>query len=148
MKNYKISDLTDKIIDNRGKTPPLNREGYYLLEINSIVGTNRHPNYSMVSKFVDKETFNSWFRAGHPIINDVLVSTVGTIGKFALVDREDICIAQNLVALRFNIVFYFLSFWEALLRYYHFSIEFWTALNSAGFLSKSALVNFKASSLE
>ena len=102
MKNYKISDLTEKIIDNRGKTPPLSAYGHFLLEINSIVGITRYPNYSMVSKYVDKETFESWFRSGHPKINDVLVSTVGTIGKFALVNREDICIAQNLVSFRFN----------------------------------------------
>ena len=102
MKSYKLSNLIEKVVDNRGKTPKTTDIGYSLLEINSIVNTNRFPNYSMVSKYVDENTYHSSFRAGHPQINDVLVSTVGTIGKFALVDRNDICIAQNLVALRFN----------------------------------------------
>jgi len=102
MKSYKLSNLIEKVVDNRGKTPKTTDKGYSLLEINSIVNTNRFPNYSMVSKYVDENTYQSSFRAGHPQINDVLVSTVGTIGKFALVDRNDICIAQNLVALRFN----------------------------------------------
>lgn len=102
MKSYKLSDLIEKIIDNRGKTPPTTNTGYSLLEINSIVNSNRYPNYTVVTKFVDKSIYDTCFRAGHPKIDDVLVSTVGTIGKFALVDKEDICIAQNLIALRFN----------------------------------------------
>ena len=51
---------------------------------------------------VSKETYDTWFRAGHPKIGDILFSTVGTIGLTSLMTQDLGCIAQNIIALRVN----------------------------------------------
>lgn len=60
----KLGEFAEKAIDNRGKTPPTSEQGdYSLLEVAAIGGY--YPDYSKVSKYVNKEIFNNWFRA-HP----------------------------------------------------------------------------------
>ncbi|MDB0614867.1 Type I restriction enzyme, S subunit [Tenacibaculum dicentrarchi] len=100
-----INDLIEFIIDNRGKTPPLiekNINSYSLIEVNSITGDDRNVNINLGKKFVNEETYQNWFRKGHPINGDILLSTVGSIGQLAQVFDEKICIAQNIIALRSN----------------------------------------------
>ena len=99
---YKIQDLLEKVIDNRGKTPPVSETGHILLEINSLVGSQKFPDYSVVKKKVSDDVYNSWFRSGHPIKNDILIPTVGTLDAIAVMDRDDCCIAQNIIAFRIN----------------------------------------------
>ncbi|WP_439240196.1 restriction endonuclease subunit S [Lonepinella sp. BR2474] len=102
-KEYKLKDCIDVVIDNRGKTPPLSDTGYQLVETNAINGDNKYPDFSKVTKFVNEETYNSWFRKGHPKKGDVLISTVGAnIGRVAYSKGSRFCIAQNLIALRTN----------------------------------------------
>lgn len=102
MKTMRIKDLISNIIDNRGKTPPTAETGYNLIEINSIAGKSKYPDYSLIKKHVSKETYMNWFRAGHPQIGDILIPTVGTLDAIGYMDRNDCCIAQNLIALRTN----------------------------------------------
>jgi len=100
-----INDLVEVVIDNRGKTPPLidqSNESYPLIEVNSITGDDRNVNLALGKKFVDEETYQNWFRKGHPQNGDILLSTVGSIGQLAQVFNEKICVAQNIVALRSN----------------------------------------------
>lgn len=96
----KIQDTLAKVIDNRGKTPPTEESGRMLLEINSIASNNKYPDYSAVKKFVNEETYSTWFRAGHPQKGDVLIPTVGTLDAIGFMDRDDCCIAQNMIAFR------------------------------------------------
>lgn len=97
----KIGDVLDQVIDNRGKTPP-NQEmdtPYGLIEVNALRGDSKRPIYSEIRKFVLKETYDTWFRKGHPQKGDVLFSTVGSIAEVALSEGVG-CIAQNVIALR------------------------------------------------
>lgn len=103
----RFKELFTKVIDNRGKTPPNHNESSEhsvpLLEINSIIDKSMFPNLDKVSKWVSQDTYETWFRAGHPQSGDLLISTVGSVGAVALAfDSSTICIAQNLVALRFK----------------------------------------------
>src|SRR3990167_1194603 len=92
-----LKDLVSKVIDNRGKTPPYsNNPDIELIETASISFVIQYPNYSKVTKFVSDETYNNWFR-GHPIKDDVLVSTVGEYsGSSAIMEENRGTIAQNL----------------------------------------------------
>ena len=100
-KTYRLGDVIDKIIDNRGKSAPTSDEKYSpIIEINSI--GDRNPNYDVVRKWVSKDTYDTWFRSGHPIIGDILIPTVGTIGIVSMMRENKGCIAQNIVALRTN----------------------------------------------
>lgn len=93
-----------KVVDNRGKTPPLaeSKTPYGLIEVNALVGPDKAPNYSAVRKFVSAETYSSWFRSGHPVSGDLLFSTVGSVAEVALFNGGSGCIAQNIVGLRPN----------------------------------------------
>ena len=87
-------------IDNRGKTPPNQREGtpYPVIEVNALGKSDRLVDYSVIRKYVDKETFDTWFR-NTPSKYDTLVSTVGSIGAFSMFILEKGNIAQNVIAL-------------------------------------------------
>ncbi len=98
----KVADIVDKVIDNRGKTPPLTDHGYELIEVNAISAKRKYPDYSKVTKFVNENTYNTWFRNGHPKKGDVLIPTVGSVGVSSILAEERGSIAQNIVALRVN----------------------------------------------
>jgi len=96
----KLKDLLAAVIDNRGKTPPLSPDGYPLVEVNALGSCAI--NFARVSKYVDAETYNSWFR-GHVQSGDVLFSTVGAIAESSVVcDQYQPVIAQNIVGIRFK----------------------------------------------
>jgi type I restriction enzyme S subunit len=95
-----FGDIVIKYIDNRGKTPPIVEEGIPLLEVKHI-RSNLFPNLQTQKK-VTSDVYNSWFRS-HLEENDIIISTVGTTGLTCLVPREhQVCIAQNLLGIRFN----------------------------------------------
>ena len=101
-KTYKIKDVLSYVVDNRGKTPPVQDEGFELLEVNAISATEKFPQYQVVRKHVSEHVYNTWFRSGHPQIGDILVPTVGTLGAVSYMNKDNCCIAQNLIALRAN----------------------------------------------
>lgn len=96
-----LGELVD-VIDNRGKTPPLSKDvtSYPIIDVRALSGKDRIVNYDNCTKFVDQNTYESWFRNGHPIEGDILLSTVGSIGEMKLFYGNIGCIAQNVVALR------------------------------------------------
>ena len=98
-KQRKLSDIVDKAVDNRGKTPPISDEGTHpLIEVTSL--GNSVPDYTKVTKFLDDETFNTALR-DYIKEDDILFSTVGSIGLVSLMDsREEAAIAQNIVSFR------------------------------------------------
>ncbi len=87
-------------IDNRGKTPPNQKEEtpYPVIEVNALGKSDRLVDYSVIRKYVDKETFDTWFR-NTPSKYDTFVSTVGSIGAFSMFILEKGNIAQNVIAL-------------------------------------------------
>lgn len=97
----KLKEIVEKVIDNRGKTPILTKTktNYCLIEAQCF-SVKTHIYKSDAVKFVDRETFNS-FRSGTCCYGDILVTLVGNIGQTAFI-HDNVCIAQNIVALRFN----------------------------------------------
>lgn len=95
----KISDLVERVVDNRGKTPPCVDEGIPLIEINAITENKMYPNYNLIKKHITDDTYNS-LRAGGLKEGDILVGTVGSLGTIAIMDNTKAAVAQNLVALR------------------------------------------------
>ena len=103
-----VKDLCETIIDNRGKTPPLSKCGYPLIEAQCFSNKNFVCADDAV-KFINKTTYNT-MRNGNCKINDIILILVGAIGHTALA-KSDFAIAQNVVALRikqeFNAKFVF-----------------------------------------
>ena len=100
---WKVVELGDlvEIIDNRGKTPPLvSKDIYPIIDVKALTGPGRVLNYIKCSKYVNHETYTSWFRNGHPKKYDILLSTVGSLAETKLFMGGNGCIAQNVVAFR------------------------------------------------
>jgi restriction endonuclease S subunit len=102
MKVHLLKEYIDSIIDNRGKTPPLALSGIELIEVNAIIGDRKAVDYDKIRKYVSIDTYGNWFRTGHPHRGDVLISTVGAIGRVSYIHKQRGCIAQNIIALRPN----------------------------------------------
>ena len=100
---WRVVELGDlvEIIDNRGKTPPLvSKDLYPIIDVKALTGLGRVLDYNKCSKYVNHETYTSWFRSGHPKKYDILLSTVGSLAETKLFMGGNGCIAQNVVALR------------------------------------------------
>ncbi len=97
----RLGDFITMVIDNRGKTPPTveYKTPYPLIEVNAINSINCLVDYGVIRKYLENDVFNTWFRK-HLRKNDLIVSTVGTIGVFSLFLNEKGAIAQNLIGLR------------------------------------------------
>jgi len=109
----KIENLTEEtgkslgtivdIVDNRGKTPPLEAEktNYPIIDVGSLNSIGRIINYNNCTKYVSKATYDTFFRSGHPKNNDILLSTVGcNLALLKYYVGSVGCIAQNVVAFR------------------------------------------------
>ncbi len=101
---WEITELKSivDVVDNRGKTPPLEKEktDFPIIDVKTLSGNGRVVNYNKAQKYVSEETYSSWFRSGHPKINDILISTVGSIGEIKMFLTDKGTIAQNVVGLR------------------------------------------------
>lgn len=99
-----LSELVQNI-DNRGKTPPLsiNKTNYPIIDVRALSGNTRIINYNNCTKYVEEETYNNWFRNGHPQKYDILLSTVGSLAEMKLFLGNIGCIAQNVIGYRCNI---------------------------------------------
>ena len=97
-----LRELVCKRVDNRGKTPPHSliknpNECIDLLEIASII-PGKSIDHSKVEKYVTEETYNQ--QRGFIEKDDILIATVGSIGKFALMDDTKSAVAQNIIAIK------------------------------------------------
>ena len=63
-----IRKQTSKIIDNRGKTPPLSETGSEMIEVACISGNKKFVDYEQIRKYVSKDVYDTRFRNGHPIV--------------------------------------------------------------------------------
>lgn len=90
------------IVDNRGKTPPSSNEknDFPILDVGALNSTGRIINYKNCTKYVDEQTYSTFFRDGHPQDNDILISTVGSLAQMKFFKGNKGCIAQNVVAFR------------------------------------------------
>lgn len=97
----KLGDLI-QVIDNRGKTPPLVTDvfDYPIIDVGALKGAGRIVDFNNCTKFVSQDTYNNWFRSGHPKPWDILLSTVGSLAEMKIYLGSKGCMAQNVVALR------------------------------------------------
>lgn len=98
---FKLGDLVESV-DNRGKTPPLSDKptSYPIIDVKALSGDIRIVDYNNCTKYVNEETYTTWFRSGHPKQYDILVSTVGSLAEMKIFLGNVGCIAQNVVGFR------------------------------------------------
>ena len=94
-----LTDLLEKIIDNRGKTVPTERNGIPLIATNCIKHKSIYPTFENV-RYVSQGIYDTWFRA-HLEPHDILFVNKGTPGRSCLVpDPVTFCAAQDMIGLR------------------------------------------------
>ena len=67
-----LGDLIN-VIDNRGKTPPLTTDTikYPIIDVGALKGAGRIVDFNNCTKYVNKATYETWFRSGHPKSLDI-----------------------------------------------------------------------------
>jgi len=95
-----LVDAVEFVVDNRGKTVPVQETGFPLIATNCVSNENLYPEFKNV-RYVSDEIYENWFRA-HPFPGDILLTNKGSKnGAICLVpDPVSFCIAQDMVALR------------------------------------------------
>jgi type I restriction enzyme, S subunit len=95
-----IEEVTQDIIDYRGKTPPKVESGIKLITAKVIKdGFIKEER----SEYISEETYNSWMRRGYPKLFDVLLTTEAPLGEVAQIRKEErIALAQRVILLRGN----------------------------------------------
>ena len=95
-----IEEVTETLIDYRGKTPPKTTEGIKLITAKVIKGgtilDDKH-------EYISEETYDKWMKRGYPQQWDVLITTEAPLGEVAqLRTPEKIALAQRVILLRGN----------------------------------------------
>ena len=93
-----IEEITEKIIDYRGKTPPKTDRGIKLLTAKVI-----KDGYILDGKheYISEETYPEWMTRGFPKKGDVLITTEAPLGEVALLrTNEKVALAQRVILLR------------------------------------------------
>ena len=101
-KRVPLPELLSFVVDNRGKTVPINDSGTHkLIATNCIRNKNWYTSYEKI-RYLSEETYRTWFRA-HPVPGDIIFVCKGTPGKTCMVPNPiDFCIAQDMIAFRVN----------------------------------------------
>ena len=89
--------LSDKS-DYRGKTPEKVDDGVFLVTAKNV--RMGFIDYETSKEYVDCADYDDIMRRGLPKIGDILFTTEAPLGNIALVDREDIALAQRIIRFR------------------------------------------------
>lgn len=113
IRNTKIGEVVPwgdliTVIDHRGKNLPFTTDitDYPIIDVGALRGDIRVIDFRVIdfnncTKFVNEETYNNWFRSGHPKVWVILLSTVGNLDEMKFFIGKKGCIAQNVVALTY-----------------------------------------------
>jgi type I restriction enzyme, S subunit len=98
---YSFAELLSNIVDNRGKTCPVDDAGLPLIATNCVKNDTLFPVFKKV-RYVNQETYDTWFR-GHPEPGDMIFVCKGSPGNVCWTPEPvNFCIAQDMVAIRAN----------------------------------------------
>jgi type I restriction enzyme S subunit len=101
---WEVKPFTKYVIeksDYRGKTPEKVTSGVFLVTAKNVrMGLI---DYECSQEFVAEQDYNEIMRRGLPKKGDVLFTTEAPLGNVALVDREDIALAQRIIRFRMDV---------------------------------------------
>jgi type I restriction enzyme S subunit len=95
-KEYLLSEVIDKFIDYRGKTPTKTTHGIPLITA-KIVKAGR---ILEANEFISENDYDSWMTRGLPEVNDVVLTTEAPLGEVALLKDKKVALAQRIITLR------------------------------------------------
>jgi len=97
-KMFAIEDITERIIDYRGKTPPKSDDGIRLVTAKVIKSGFIQEERA---EYISEDTYTSWMRRGYPQQHDIVITTEAPLGEVAqLRTPEKVALAQRVILLR------------------------------------------------
>jgi len=102
-KHWQILPMTkylSEMSDYRGKTPEKTSEGVFLVTARNV--RMGYIDYECSQEFVSPDEYNEVMRRGLPKIGDILFTTEAPLGNVAIVDRENIALAQRIIRFRLS----------------------------------------------
>jgi type I restriction enzyme S subunit len=105
--HWELKPFTKSVIeksDYRGKTPEKIASGVFLITARNVkLG---FIDYECSQEFVAEDDYELIMRRGLPRKGDILFTTEAPLGNVALVDREDIALAQRIIRFRMNPLYF------------------------------------------
>lgn len=95
---YMALDTVCDYVDYRGKTPKKTESGVFLVTAKNI--RKGYIDYGASQEYVAFEDYETVMRRGCAEIGDVLITTEAPCGNVALVDKENIALAQRVIKYR------------------------------------------------
>jgi type I restriction enzyme, S subunit len=86
--------------DYRGATPTKTESGAFLVTARNI--RQGWIDYEVSKEYVSEDQYEYIMRRGLPKCNDLLLTTEAPLGNVALIDREDIALAQRVIRFRLD----------------------------------------------
>ena len=86
--------------DYRGATPTKTESGIFLVTAKNI--RQGSIDYEASREYVAKDQYETIMRRGMPQVGDVLLTTEAPLGHVALIDREDVALAQRVIRFRLD----------------------------------------------
>ncbi|MGB8509879.1 MAG: restriction endonuclease subunit S [Pyrinomonadaceae bacterium] len=91
--------VSDKA-DYRGATPEKTESGVFLVTAKNV--RMGFIDYESSKEYIAEDSYMDVMRRGLPKIGDILFTTEAPLGNAAIVDREDIALAQRIIRFRMN----------------------------------------------
>jgi type I restriction enzyme S subunit len=85
-------------VDYRGKTPAKQASGIFLITAKNI--RKGYIDYSISEEFISKDDYHNVMSRGIPEKGDILITTEAPLGSVAMINREDIALAQRVIKYR------------------------------------------------
>lgn len=101
--HWRVLPFTKYVIeksDYRGKTPEKVQDGVFLVTAKNV--RMGFIDYECSQEYVATEQYDAIMSRGLPKRGDILFTTEAPLGNVALVDREDIALAQRIIRFRMN----------------------------------------------
>lgn len=87
-------------IDYRGHTPEKTTAGVFLVTARNI--RNGKIDYELSKEYVGIDDYENVMSRGKPKVGDLLLTMEAPLGQTALIDREDVALAQRVIKLNFD----------------------------------------------
>jgi len=108
---WEVLPFTKYIVDMsdyRGKTPEKTQDGIFLVTAKNV--RMGFIDYTSSQEYVAASEYDDIMRRGLPKTGDILFTTEAPLGNVALVDREDIALAQRIIRFRMNSMYFCSNF--------------------------------------
>jgi hypothetical protein len=107
--------------DYRGKTPEKTEAGVFLVTAKNV--RMGFIDYETSQEYVAADEYDEIMRRGLPKKGDILFTTEAPLGNVALVDREDVALAQRIIRFRMSPTFFASGFTLYAMMSDHFQVQ-------------------------